>query len=241
MKQIETKDYQDMSRKAANIVFAQIIRKGNSILGLATGSTMLGLYEELVKMNQKGDLDFSRVSSVNLDEYLGLPAINPQSYRYYMNHNLFNHINIPLENTYLPDGTAVNPDEECRKYDERIHNMGGIDLQLLGLGLDGHIGFNEPGEVFTRETHCVTLDDSTIKANARFFENEDEVPKQAITMGIGCIMQARQVLLCVNGKAKASILKEVLYGPITPKVPGSILQLHPNLVVVADKEALFGL
>lgn len=241
MKIIATKDYQEMSRKAANIIFAQVVQKPNSVLGLATGSTMLGLYSELVRRHQEGDLDFSHVTTVNLDEYLGLPADNDQSYRYYMNDNLFDHINVDKKRTFLPDGTALDPEEECRLYDSRIRNLGGTDLQLLGLGLDGHIGFNEPDDAFTLPTHCVTLDESTIKANSRFFADENDVPRKALTMGIGCIMESKMVLLCVNGKGKAEILKQVLKGPVTPKIPGSILQLHPNLVVVADEEALSAL
>ncbi|MGI6727108.1 MAG: glucosamine-6-phosphate deaminase [Anaerovoracaceae bacterium] len=238
MKIVKAKDYEDMSRKAANIIGSQVILKEDCILGLATGSTVLGLYEELIERYRQGNLDFSKVYSVNLDEYVGLSADNSQSYRYYMNHNFFNHINIPIVHTHLPDGLAQNLRTECQQYDKKIQDLGGIDLQLLGLGLNGHIGFNEPDEAYTLETHCVSLDESTIKANSRFFENEEEVPKQAITMGIKSIMQAKRVLLCVNGKKKASILKEVLYGPVTPKVPGSILQIHRNLIVVADEEAL---
>ncbi|GAB1475951.1 glucosamine-6-phosphate deaminase [Bacillota bacterium] len=238
MKIIRTKDYQEMSRKAANIIAAQLIQKENSVLGLATGSTMLRLYEELAAKHSAGDLDFSKARSVNLDEYLGLDPSNPQSYRYYMDNNLFDKINILPENTHLPRGMAEDTDIECAAYDALIEALGGIDLQLLGLGLDGHIGFNEPGDSFYKETHCVLLDESTIQANSRFFEHEDDVPRHAITMGNGAIMKAKTVLLCVNGKAKASVLKQVLCGPITPRVPGSILQLHPNLIVVADEEAL---
>ncbi len=238
MKLIRTQDYQDMSRKAANIIAAQVIQKEDSVLGLATGSTMLGLYKELTDRYRGGDLDFSEIKTVNLDEYLGLHPSNPQSYRHYMDENLFSHINIPVENTYLPSGMTDDTDEECGAYDILIESLGDIDLQLLGLGLDGHIGFNEPGDAFIKESHCILLYASTIKANARFFEHEDEVPRHALTMGMGAIMKAKRVLLCVNGKAKAPILKKVLYGPITPRVPGSILQLHPNLIVVADEEAL---
>lgn len=238
MKIIRTKDYQDMSRKAANIIAAQMIQKENSVLGLATGSTMIKLYEELVSKYSLGDLDFSKIVTVNLDEYLGLHPHNPQSYRYYMDNNLFNKVNILPENTHLPSGMADDTDIECAAYDVLIESLGGIDLQLLGLGLDGHIGFNEPGDSFFKESHCILLDESTIRANSRFFEHEDDVPRHAITMGIGAIMKAKAVLLCVNGKAKASVLKQVLFGPITPGIPGSILQLHPNLIVVADEDAL---
>jgi len=238
MRLIRTKDYKEMSRKAANIVAAQVIQKEDSVLGLATGSTMIGLYEELVSRYRQGDLDFSKVRTFNLDEYLGLHPDNPYSYHYYMKTNLFDHVNIAPENTHIPNGMTDHPDEECRNYDLQIESLGGIDLQLLGVGLDGHIGFNEPDDVFRKESHCVRLDESTIQANSRFFDHENDVPRHALTMGMGAIMKAKTILFCVNGKAKASILKQVLYGPITPRVPGSILQLHPNLIVVADEEAL---
>lgn len=238
MKLIRTKDYNEMSSEAARHIIAQIKQNKNSILGLATGSTMLGLYKELVHTYLKGDIDFSEITTVNLDEYLGLAEKNGQSYRYYMNENLFNHVNIPLEKTFIPNGMTKDHLEECRRYDQMINSIGGIDLQILGLGHNGHIGFNEPGESFTLETHCVYLDESTIKANSRFFEDENEVPVRAITVGIGCIMSARKIMLCVNGKGKAKILEKVLNGPITPKIPGSILKLHPDLTVIADEKAL---
>lgn len=238
MKIIRVKDEQDMGRKTANIIASQVILKNDSVLGLATGSTVLEIYRQLVKGYDNGDLDFSAIRSVNLDEYVGLPADHPQSYHYFMNENLFRHINIKPENTNVPDGTATNPQEECDRYEALIRSLGGIDLQLLGLGLDGHIGFNEPDRAFAKQTQCIALDESTIKANARFFQSEDEVPKKAVTMGIGTIMQAKRVLLCVTGAKKAEILEKVLYGPVTPEVPGSILQMHPDLTVVADADAL---
>ncbi|HZK02199.1 MAG TPA: glucosamine-6-phosphate deaminase [Anaerovoracaceae bacterium] len=238
MKMIRANDYQDMSRKAANILSAQLVLKEDSVLGLATGSTMIGLYRELVSRYCLGDLDFSKVKTVNLDEYLGLHPSNPQSYRYYMDRKLFNHVNILDENTYIPNGMTDDTDEECAAFDTLIDTLGGIDLQLLGMGHDGHIGFNEPDDIFFKNSHCVLLKESTIEANSRFFDHVEDVPRHAITIGIGAIMKAKTVLLCVNGEAKAPILREVLYGPITPKVPGSILQLHTNLIVVADKEAL---
>ena len=232
------KDYQDVSRKAANIMSAQIIMKPNAVLGLATGSTPVGLYKQLIEWYNKGDLDFSQITSVNLDEYKGLSGDNDQSYRYFMNTNLFDHVNIDKTRTYVPNGLEEDSDKACADYNEIIRSVGGIDIQLLGIGGNGHIGFNEPGEAFEKETHCVDLTESTIKANARFFESMDEVPKQAYTMGIKTIMQARKILLIVNGKAKAHILHEALCGPITPQVPASILQLHPDVTVVADEEAL---
>ena len=232
------KDYQDVSRKAANIMSAQIIMKPNAVLGLATGSTPVGLYKQLIEWYNKGDLDFSQITSVNLDEYKGLSGDNDQSYRYFMNTNLFDHVNIDKTRTYVPNGLEEDSDKACADYNEIIRSVGGIDIQLLGIGGNGHIGFNEPGEAFEKETHCVDLTESTIKANARFFESMDEVPKQAYTMGIKNIMQARKVLLIVSGEGKAEILDKVLYGPITPNVPASILQLHQDVTVVADEDAL---
>lgn len=237
MEIIRAKNYQDMCRKAANLIFAQLIQKNDSVLGLATGSTMIGIYKDIITRYSSGDLNFEKVATVNLDEYLGLPSTNPQSYRYYMEENFFNHINISPKNTYLPDGMCDDINKECKKYDMLIDSLGGIDLQLLGLGLDGHIGFNEPGNVFHKNSHCIQLNESTIKANSRFFDRIEDVPKRAITMGIGSIMAAETIVLCVNGENKAPILKQVLYGPIKPQIPGSILQLHNNLIVIADADA----
>lgn len=238
MKIIKASDYNDMSRKASNIISAQVILNEESVLGLATGSTVLGIYKQLIDWYEKGDINFSKVRTVNLDEYIGLAPTDKQSYRYYMNTNFFDHINIPIENTFLPNGMATNLGLECQNYDARIAHLGGIDLILLGLGLNGHIGFNEPDDSFEDKTHCIELSESTIKANARFFEHEKASPRMAITMGIKNIIQAKRVLLCVSGQKKAAILKEVLYGDVTPEVPGSILQMHPNLTVVADLAAL---
>jgi len=240
MKIIKTKNYDEMSRKAANIFFAQMVSKPGSILGLATGSSVLGLYENLTRLYEAGDLDFSAVMTVNLDEYVGLDGKSDQSYRYYMDNNLFNRVNIKPENTHLPDGVSQDMAAECKKYNDLIESFGSADIQLLGLGLNGHIGFNEPGETFVKETHIVGLEESTIKANSRFFADEKDVPRQAVTMGIQNIMQAKKIVLCVSGGQKSRILKEVLFGAVTPKVPGSILQLHRNLVVVADEDALDG-
>ncbi|HEX2986307.1 MAG TPA: glucosamine-6-phosphate deaminase [Caproiciproducens sp.] len=238
MKIISAPDYQGMSRKAANIISAQVILFPSSVLGLATGSTPLGVYQQLIDWYKKGDLDFSRVHSVNLDEYCGLPGDHNQSYRYYMNTNFFSHINIPIEHTNVPNGLAKDLDAECRRYDRVIGELGGIDLQLLGIGHTGHIGFNEPDQDFDKMTHCVKLKQKTIDANARFFESADEVPKYAITMGIKAIMQAKKILLVANGAGKSGILFRALFGPVTPNVPASILQLHNDLTVVADEEAL---
>lgn len=231
-------DYKDMSRKAANIISAQVIMKPNCVLGLATGSSPIGTYQQLIEWYNKGDLDFAEVKSVNLDEYKGLPKSNDQSYYYFMNHNFFQHINIKPENTNIPDGTEPDSDKECARYNRVIEQVGGIDLQLLGLGHNGHIGFNEPEQAFEKMTHCVDLQPSTIEANKRFFENEDDVPRQAYTMGIKTIMQAKKILLIVSGESKADILHDALYGPVTPHVPASILQLHNDVTVVADAAAL---
>ena len=239
MKIIRAKDYQDMSRKAANIISAQVIMKPNCVLGLATGGTPVGAYAQLVEWYNKGDLDFSEVTTVNLDEYRGLPKEHPQSYWYFMNENLFSKVNIDPAKTNLPDGTNLDTAAESARYNGIIHKLGGIDLQLLGIGPNGHIGFNEPGQAFELETHCIDLAPTTIEANKRFFDgNEALVPKQAYTMGIKTIMQARKVLVVANGKAKAQAVKDAVTGPVTPACPGSILQLHPDCILVADEEAL---
>ena len=210
-------------------------------LGLATGSTPIGTYKNLVAGYENGDYDFSNVRSVNLDEYKGLPKENEQSYYYFMHDNLFSHVNIDPANTHLPDGTEPDSQKACEEYNKVIASMGGVDLQLLGLGHDGHIGFNEPNDVFDKETHCVDLTEMTIEANKRFFNSIDEVPRQAYTMGIATIMRAKCVLMVVSGKDKAEILKKSFFGPITPQVPASILQLHPNFVLIADEDALSAL
>lgn len=231
MKIIEANDYKELSRKVANIISAQVILKPNSVLGLATGSTPIGTYKQLIEWYEKGDIDFSKVTSVNLDEYCGLATSNDQSYRYFMNHNLFNHININMKNTNVPNGLAADAEAECKRYDQLIEDLGGIDLQLLGIGHNGHIGFNEPDIAFEKGTHVVELDETTIKANARFFESIDDVPKKAITMGIKSIMHAKKIILVANGADKKDIVNKAIYGPVTPEVPASILQLHPDLIV----------
>lgn len=235
---IKTNDYRDMSRKAANIIAAQIIMKPQCVLGLATGSTPLGTYAELVERYNSGDLDFSGVSTVNLDEYRGLSRDNDQSYHYFMHNNLFRHINICLDRTFVPDGMESDSDRACQAHEDKIRELGGIDLQLLGLGNNGHIGFNEPADAFEKETHLVDLTESTISANARFFDRIEDVPTQAYTMGIKTIMQAKKILVVVNGSGKADIVAKAFWGPVTPQVPASILQLHPDVTVVADAEAL---
>ena len=241
MKIIRANDYADMSRKAANILSAQIILKPDCVLGLATGGTPVGAYQQLVEWYNKGDIDFSEVTTVNLDEYRGLPKDHPESYWSFMHRNLFDHVNIDPAHIHLPDGTNPDADDACAQYNQIIHSVGGIDLQLLGLGHDGHIGFNEPNDEFDKETHCVDLTEMTIEANKRFFNSIDEVPRQAYTMGIATIMRAKCVLMVVSGKDKAEILKKSFFGPITPQVPASILQLHPNFVLIADEDALSAL
>lgn len=238
MKFFNAGDYDDMSRKAANIISAQVILYPNSVLGLATGSTPLGVYRQLVEWYRKGDIDFSKVRSVNLDEYVGLAPEHEQSYHYYMKENFFRHINIRPENTHVPNGLAKDTDAECTRYDRLIADLGGIDLQLLGIGNTGHIGFNEPDQDFNKMTHKVKLKQKTIDANARFFSSVDEVPRYALTMGMKAIMQAKKILLVANGEGKAEILCRSLFGPVTPAVPASILQLHPDVTVVADRAAL---
>lgn len=238
MKIIRTKDYRDMSRKAANIISAQMILKDDSVLGLATGSTPIGTYDQLVDWYKKGDLDFSKITTVNLDEYKGLPKENDQSYWYFMNKNLFSRVNIRPDYHFLPDGTNLDSENECKRYEKLIDSLGGIDLQLLGLGHNGHIGFNEPCDSFPQDVHVVDLTESTIEANKRFFASADDVPKQAYTMGVGTILRAKMILLVVSGKDKAEALDAVVNGPITPQVPGSVLRLHPNVIIVADEDAL---
>ena len=238
MKIYRAENYDAMSRRAANILSAQVILKPDSVLGLATGSTPVGMYRQLVNWYEKGDIDFSQVHTVNLDEYLGLAPDHDQSYRYFMQQNLFDHINVRPENTNVPNGLASDPEAECRRYDQVIAGLGGIDLQVLGMGHNGHIGFNEPEEAFELETHVVDLTENTIQANARFFASKDEVPRRAITMGIKAIMQARHILVVVSGEDKAEIVRRAFAGPVTPLVPASILQMHPHLSLVGDEAAL---
>ena len=236
-----TKDYEAMSRIAAAVIAAQVIAKPDSLLGLATGSSPVGLYKNLAAGCAAGDLDFSRVTTVNLDEYAGLDGSHDQSYRYFMNTNLFDHINIDKAKTNVPNGKAPDPEEECRRYEALLRDLGPADIQLLGMGRNGHIGFNEPGDAFIVPTHVVELTESTIDANARFFASRDEVPKKALTMGMGAIMRAKRVLVIVSGPDKTAAVKAAFAGPITPKVPASILQLHPDVVLVGDQDAMTGL
>lgn len=238
MRIYKAKDYEEMSRKAAGIVSAQIIMKPDCVLGLATGSTPVGLYKQLIEWYRNGDLDFSRVRTVNLDEYKGISRENDQSYYYFMHQNLFDHVNIPAENTHLPDGMEPDSEKECRRYEELIQSMGSVDLQLLGIGHNGHIGFNEPADAFDKLVHCVNLTQSTIEANKRFFASAEEVPRQAYTMGIQTIMRSKKILIIANGEGKADIVRDAFFGPITPMVPASVLQLHNDVTLVADEAAL---
>lgn len=238
MRIYKAKDYEEMSRKAAGIVSAQIIMKPDCVLGLATGSTPVGLYKQLIEWYRNGDLDFSGVRTVNLDEYKGISRENDQSYYYFMHQNLFDHVNIPAENTHLPDGMEPDSEKECRRYEELIQSMGSVDLQLLGIGHNGHIGFNEPADAFDKLVHCVNLTQSTIEANKRFFASAEEVPRQAYTMGIQTIMRSKKILIIANGEGKADIVRDAFFGPITPMVPASVLQLHNDVTLVADEAAL---
>ena len=228
MRIIRTKNYDDMSRKAATIIAAQVVIKPNCVLGLATGGTPVGTYKNIVEWYNNGDLDFSDVTSVNLDEYRGLPVEHPESYWSFMHRNLFDHVNIKEENINLPDGNNMDAEAECARYDAVIESVGGVDLQLLGIGHDGHIGFNEPSDAFDLGTHCVQLTEETIDANQRFFDSRDEVPREAYTMGTRTIMNARKVLMVVSGKDKSEIVKKAFFGPVTPQVPASLLQMHPD-------------
>ena len=238
MRLIRAKDYQDASRKVANIISAQVILKPDCVLGLATGSSPVGAYQQMIKWCDKGDVDFSQTKTVNLDEYVGLAADHDQSYAYFMRKNFFDGINIDQKNTNLPNGLELDAAKECARYDKVIADLGGVDLQLLGIGANGHIGFNEPADQFSTGTNRVDLTASTIAANSRFFENESMVPRQAYTMGMMAIMQAKRIVMIATGANKAQAVYDAFCGPVTPQMPASILQLHPDFVLVADEEAL---
>ena len=237
MKIYKVKNYDQMSQRAADVIAAQVLLNAKSVLGLATGTTPIGLYENLIALNKQGKIDFSDIKTVNLDEYEGLEKSHNQSYSYFMHKYLFDHININAKNINLPDGMAKDHEKECKRYDGVIESFGGVDLQLLGLGHNGHIGFNEPDDQFIANTHRVELTQSTINANARLFADAADVPKYAYTMGMKTILQAKLILLIVSGKEKAGILNEALFGPISPEVPASLLQLHSNVIVIADDDA----
>ena len=238
MRIIQTKDYAAMSAKVAALIAAQVVSKPESVLGLATGSTPIGAYRQLVQWHREGGLSFARARTVNLDEYCGLAPDHPQSYRYFMQANLFDHVDVLPENTHMPGGLAADPEAECARYDALIAALSDVDLQLLGLGHNGHIGFNEPGPSFILPTHPVELAESTVNANSRLFASRDEVPRQALTVGIRGMMRARRILVAVNGADKAEAVAKSFAGPVTPEVPASILQLHPDVVLVGDRAAL---
>ena len=238
MRIYQTEDYAAMSRQAADVIAQLVQRQPSCVLGLATGGTPVGLYQQLVVRCQQGQLSFAQVRTVNLDEYLGLAPDHAQSYRHFMQVNLFDHIDIPPENTHVLNGLAPDPQAECASYNRLIRSLGGIDLQLLGMGHNGHIAFNEPGDNFGLETHLVTLTQSTIDANQRFFASRKEVPRHALSMGIKNIMQARQILMVVSGADKADIVYQAFTGPVTRQVPASVLQLHPDVTLVGDQAAL---
>jgi len=239
MKVTIVRDYNELSSKTAQLIIEQIINKKNSVLGLATGSTPNGMYKELIRLNQEVKVDFSEVITFNLDEYYGLSPEHPQSYHFFMWDSFFKHINIKKENVHLLNGITENIDKECAQYEALIKKSGGIDLQVLGIGNNGHIGFNEPDISLNGRTHLVNLTTKTIRANSRFFNNTQEVPKQAITMGIGTIMRAKKIILLANGKRKARVIERTINGPITTKVPATVLQLHNNVTIIVDQEAAF--
>ncbi len=237
MKLIITRDYEEMSRRAADIVISHMVQKPDMVLGLATGSTPEGLYQKLIEAYRGGTIDFSNVRTFNLDEYYGIDEDNDQSYHYFMKEKLLDHVNIPMENTHILDGMAEDVHAECMDYERRIDEAGGIDLQILGIGKNGHIGFNEPGDVFIRRTHLVDLDQETIQANSRFFTCKEEVPTQALTMGIETIMKARKIILIASGEGKAEAIYRAVKCEIHPMVPASILHVHPDVTVIVDEEA----
>lgn len=237
MRVIIEEDYEAMSKKAALLVASQINLKPNAVLGLATGETPLGMYRQLIKMYRKGEIDFSEVITFNLDEYYRLFPDNPRSYHYYMQENFFNHINIHPGNTHLPDGMAADIDEECSRYEEMIRQNGGIDLQILGVGSNGHIGFNEPAERLNVTTHLVSLTEETIRANSRFFNSPDDVPRKAVSVGIATILKARRIILLASGRNKARAIKKTVNGYVDTKVPSSLLQTHPEVTLIIDQEA----
>lgn len=238
MKIIKTNSYEEMSLEAAKIIADVIKEKEDATLGLATGSTPIGTYKNLIKMYEEKQIDFSKIRTVNLDEYIGLPPTDKNSYKYFMNENLFDHININKENTNLPNGMADDPDNECERYKNVIDSLEPVDVQVLGVGHNGHIGFNEPGESFESEVHVTNLTDRTIEANKRFFDSIDDVPKKAITMGIATIMRAKKIILIASGEDKAEILSKIINGDVTENVPASILQKHPDCIIIADSSAL---
>jgi len=234
MKIVKVKSYEEMSSVVADLIIAEVNANPKTVLGLATGSTPVGVYKLIAEAYKKGEVDFSQVTTVNLDEYCGLSSDNPQSYRYYMNENLFKHINVNKANIHIPDGAASDPFAEAERYESLIESLGGIDLQLLGMGHNGHIAFIEPGGELPAKTHQARLTEQTIKANSRFFKESEEVPVSAISMGIKTIMNAGKIIFAVNGNQKCEVLKKALFGPVTTMIPASVLQMHNNAVTVTD-------
>ncbi|MFD4820087.1 glucosamine-6-phosphate deaminase [Peribacillus butanolivorans] len=237
---IKVQDYKEMSQSAANIVIRKVKENSKIKLGLATGGTPKGTYDALIEDHMQNNTSYENVTSFNLDEYIGLDSNDPNSYHYYMDQSLFAHININKEQTYLPNGASDNLDKECTRFDKMIETLGGIDLQILGIGQNGHIGFNEPGTSFSSGTHVVALEESTRQANARYFDSIDEVPTHAITMGIATIMKSKEILLLISGEEKAETLKKLIHGEITEEFPASILKKHNNVTIIADQKALSG-
>ncbi|WP_353894161.1 glucosamine-6-phosphate deaminase [Proteinivorax hydrogeniformans] len=237
MRIIIEKDYNSLSKTASLLVASQTVLKPDSVLGLATGSTPLGMYNNLIEMYKRKEVDFSKVTTFNLDEYYGLSANHPQSYNTYMRENFFDHINIPPSQFYLPKGDTENVTSECYKYEEKIAQAGGIDFQVLGIGENGHIGFNEPDESLNVQTNLVDLTPQTIQANSRFFDSFEEVPKQAISIGIATIMKAKKILLLASGENKAEAIAQMTSGYVTTKVPASLLQTHQDVILLVDEKA----
>ena len=237
MKLIVVNNYEELSKVAAKEFSKVIKEKENAVLGLATGGTPVGMYKELIKMYEKKELNFSKITTVNLDEYIGLNPEHNQSYRYFMNNNLFNHINIDKSNTFVPNGLAEDLEAQCKEYDQKIVELGGIDIQLLGVGNNGHIAFNEPNSELSSGTHIISLTDNTIEANARFFDNIDDVPRKAITMGVGGIMKAKKIILIASGESKAEAIKGIFSGKLTTANPATMLQMHRDVTIIVDEAA----
>ena len=237
MKILVCKDYEELSRKSAEIVVSQVNQKKDSVLGLATGGTPVGMYQELVKSYREGKVDFGKVITFNLDEYYGVDPTNVNSYHYYMNTNFFDHVNIDRKNINIPNGMSKDIEKECREYDEKIQSLGGIDLQILGVGLNGHIGFNEPAKELMSTTHITDLTKETINANARFFEDISQVPTKAITVGMATILRSKKIVVLINGKNKSKIFEKITGKKITTQIPATLLQLHPDVTIVVDEQA----
>lgn len=240
MRWIEVNTYEELSEKASEMIINAVKNNPNLKLGLATGSTPIGTYQRMIEDHVKNGTSYENVITVNLDEYVGLPKNHPESYRCFMDRQLFDHINIKRENTHIPDGNAEDLEAECRRYEAIIDSLGGLDFQLLGIGQNGHIGFNEPGTPFDSVTHVVELTENTRQANARFFNSIDEVPRKAITMGIKSILKSKEILLLISGKQKAEALHRLMHGDISEDFPASALKKHPNVTVIYDKAALKG-